>query len=1637
MSSVDDRIVNMKFNHSQFQKGVEESITSINALEDSLKLENVGESIDKISSKISIMGAASFAVVQRLTGGLLDGVGALYDKTIGQIFDGGKTRALNMELATTRLTGAGRDVDAVMASALKAVDGTAYGLDEAAVAASALSGAGVKAGDDLTMALRGIAGAAAMSGTGFSDISRIWTKVAGKGKLQGEELNQLQERGIDIVELLGKEYGKTAEEIYKMSSKGQISFEMLTNVANKNFSELAGMANETYTGSLDNLRSALSRIGQVYWTDKFERSIPLFNALREAINEVNKVLTPLIQVYGDFMAVKTDALIGFIKNIDFQPFINASETTARAIGLVMEKLDEFIVPIQEAYRAIFPSKTYAEGDTPIERFANSFLAFAERFKPSEKALKNVGDIFSGLFSIVSIVGKAISFVFGLFKRAKPDIGGPLELITSLLAVVGRFFTDINKGLEGTGRFAKFFQFLGRVISPVIDFIFTLSERFVSLAKSVITSETVMDGFSKVGDAIKASWNWIVSLFAGQNVNPFEGFSFGGIDFSSIADAFKKIDFGVIKDFLTLNWGSVTGGIGDPFGILAEGWDRFKTSVSGFFDGINFEGSSLDTFLTSVSGFFDRMDSKLVQGTLNLGLFATAMYFIRDTVNKFVGEESILKSLSTSLTGALDGLTGAFAGMQSALKAEALLKIAYSIGVMALALLGLALIPIERLVGSVGALLVVSGMLTLITTALMKTSNSLTKVNTLSLAGVIIALAGAIVMISGALAILSLVDSSKLSVAAGTLSLVIGALTLMLDRMAVLASSKGLGKKNLLTIAASILVLSVSLTALSGALWVMSKLSPETMLKGLTNMGAALIVIGAAFHMFPKGASFMAISAALLVVSFAMMNLTAALAGLSFLDQDGLTQGVAALGILLLAIGAVLAVFEGNSIGTLLAASAAIFVVSMAMGSLTASLALLSLLDPSKLEAGVIALSAMLLSMTLALKALNGADVLVAAAAILIISVALSSLTPVLLGLGALPMEHIGKGLLAIAGILGIVVAVGYLAKGALPGLIGLSAFFLSLGASVALIGAGINLMGAGILAIATALALLSTIDGEKLASNLLTLAGVFPQLGIAMAEGILSGLERLVAAQGRLLAIITAIIKILVDALVANTQVIVNAVVTILLALVDALNAVTEPIITWLGDLIRLLYVEFIKTVPYLFKALEVFFTEFFAFMETMVPLIVETGINILISLIRGFADGIPRIVDAVLDFIEAMAQAFIDSVFRLIEIGISILDAILDGIADSTDKIRESVTDFITEMVEQFKTFITDLKDLGLDILTWILEGFIDTVDEINEKAKWFVETLAEKIPENIGEMAEAATDLVVGILDAMSEALITQTPRIVDALARLGAALVYALKYAIKTALGDSGIGGWLSEQLIGELEPPEIPPIEARVAYKYEKQSKPLTTPSFVIPGNSADAEDAGKEVAKGLSLGMDSNVGLVEDSAKNLSTKSLESMRGGLQIQSPSKETKLIGNYFAQGYIQGIDSLVSSSEAAAANLGVRSVHALRDTLNDLSPVLNAGLEARPVITPILDLSEVRSGALQLSNLLFNAVAVGLATDVKRRERSRTQNDSAAAPTSVVHETTFNQYNNSPTPLSRKGIYRDTTLLLNTRLPVSPPD
>jgi tape measure domain-containing protein len=365
---VDERVVEMRFDNAQFEKNVSTSMSTLEKLKKSLNFDGASKSFenidraannvsfDKISSgvedlknRFSTMGIVGMRVIENMTDSMISFAKKGVNFVTNSIVQGGKKRAMNLENAHFQLQGLLKDeeaVQAVMKDVNDSVDGTAYSLDAAAKVASQYAATGMRAGDKMYSALRAVAGVAAMTNSEYEDMGRIFTTVAGNGRLMGDQLNQLAARGLNAAATLADYLDTSEAEVRDMVSKGLISFDLFAEAMDYAFGEHAKKANETFTGSLSNVKAALARIGALFISPLVEQNgalVKLFNTLREKINDIKSALIPVADFVTTAVTNITNKVSDFIAAINIKnPFEAIGETRA------ISKWDALIKKINDA-----------------------------------------------------------------------------------------------------------------------------------------------------------------------------------------------------------------------------------------------------------------------------------------------------------------------------------------------------------------------------------------------------------------------------------------------------------------------------------------------------------------------------------------------------------------------------------------------------------------------------------------------------------------------------------------------------------------------------------------------------------------------------------------------------------------------------------------------------------------------------------------------------------------------------------------------------------------------------------------------------------------------------------------------------------------------------------------------------------------------------------------------------------------------------------------------------------------------------------------------------------------------------------------------------------------------------------------
>jgi predicted nucleic acid-binding Zn-ribbon protein len=203
--------------------------------------------------------------------------------------------------------------------------------------------------------------------------------------------------------------------------------------------------------------------------------------------------------------------------------------------------------------------------------------------------------------------------------------------------------------------------------------------------------------------------------------------------------------------------------------------------------------------------------------------------------------------------------------------------------------------------------------------------------------------------------------------------------------------------------------------------------------------------------------------------------------------------------------------------------------------------------------------------------------------------------------------------------------------------------------------------------------------------------------------------------------------------------------------------------------------------------------------------------------------------------------------------------------------------------------------------------------------------------------------------------------------------------------------------------------------------------LATVSQTLATNAGNnLYKAGIQGAEGIVKGLQDKESDIRKEMAKIGRQMLAALKKSLGIKSPSEEFAEIGKSSMEGMAKGFTDSTKVVTDAVDSAAKDALTAMKQSMSGIADGVAAEIDPNPVITPILDLSQVRTQAQELSALtntvpITAAASYGHATSI-----------SASTPTTQADETnvsqaapsvTFEQNNYSPEALSDVEIYRQT--------------
>lgn len=1583
--TVDNRVVDMQFNNAQFESGIKDSMDSIERLKKGLNFDEstksfsnltsaanavsfagIADGVETIASRFTTLGIIGVTALQNITNSAINLGKTIIKKVLDPLMEGGKSRALNIEQAKFQFAGLGMDIEATMEDANYAVSGTAYSLDAAAKVASQLGASGMRAGEQMRTSLRAISGVAAMAGSSYEDIGNVFTKVAGQGRLMGDDLLRLSSRGINAAATIAKSLNLTESEVRDMVTKGKIDFAIFSDAMDQAFGEHATAANKTFTGSLSNMRAALSRIGEKVYTPLHQNLITPLNELRVVINEVNAALSPTLDSLATFMVGAGIKLSENLRNMgtgwdqfigkgihDSKLFQDTIISVAESHGIEARRfidnggsfveslklrwvnsaiLGEALEELTESTKGLTDEQITELGYTrdqidaleELNRQVKDGTVNLDEWSKKLQRQSATRNIVDGLVNSFKLLGQILAPLKNAFLEIFPPAS--LDQIYDITERFKKLTSTFKMGEETANNLKNTFKGFFAVIDIGVSFVKALGKGLVDLVKAFAPAGSGILGFTgNIGellvylrDVIKQSgiFNQVIGTIV-DVLKPVGG------AVSWLADLISKL-FSSLTNFKPANVAKFSDGfkplksMADMLNSAFEGLKNVLRGLSPLFDKVvESAGIAFSAIKDGLSSIFSG-DNKFLTYAAGGGAIAAIFATLKDlifNIKLFISDISLfdnVKRLFGNINGVLGNLSVTLRQYQETLRAKTLMEIAKAVALLAAAVLVLSTIDPTKLAASLGALTVMFADLMGAMALFQLLSNPAGLKGVFKATTIMIAMSAALLLLSFAVKTLSSVDYESLKNGLGATMMLILAITL-----ATKALSSAEGK--LLKGATGLVIFASAIVVLTSAVKKLGSLNLADLTKGLVGVGLTIGILKWFVTTTDMSSATIGSATGILVLSSAIVVLASAVRKFSELEPEKMIQGLLGLGTVL--VGLMEFLNRTGSSKMSISSAIGLTILAASMHIYAAAVSKFGEMDTASMIQGLLGMGAVLGILIVTLSKIDATSIMAKSAALLVISAAMIGLSKALDKMGGLSWEQLATALMAMAGSLVMLSWALDSMKGALSG----SAALLVAAAAI------------GVLAVS--LKVLSTIPLSGLIISLLAIGGALGLLGalapvMAPFVGVMLGIAGAVTLLGAAMLAAGAGFA-LFAAGIASLAVVGAAGAASLIAVVEGLLSLIPMALEKIGEGILAFSQIIIDGAPKLATAAYVLISSLVGALVATIPMVVEGVGQLLLGILEKIAEYSPKIAATGLQLVTDLLLAIAEKLPALVDAGILLMVAFIngmaDGIRDNSEVIFAAVKNLLSSIIEfaldalfEFGGVLFSFNPVmkeGMETLKLTIRETLapESMEEIGSDA---AQGIADGLTSKSGAINQAGKDVAEDGIDGMTAGA-SSAPK---AGSIFGEDFIAGLvdKKSEATKAGESVTAGAIdgvtsnSEgfQEIGEKYGLDFSSYLGKTDKKADDAGVTVSTAAEDgIKANAKEFENAGSDAGEGFTKGLSSWEGKARDAAIALGEKTLIALQSYFEIESPSKVTRdEVGRYVVEGIAEGITASTSAEEAA---------------------------------------------------------------------------------------------------------------------------
>ena len=260
----------------------------------------------------------------------------------------------------------------------------------------------------------------------------------------------------------------------------------------------------------------------------------------------------------------------------------------------------------------------------------------------------------------------------------------------------------------------------------------------------------------------------------------------------------------------------------------------------------------------------------------------------------------------------------------------------------------------------------------------------------------------------------------------------------------------------------------------------------------------------------------------------------------------------------------------------------------------------------------------------------------------------------------------------------------------------------------------------------------------------------------------------------------------LIQGLIQNLPLLVNAVLQLTTALLTSLMQMIPQVIPVVTEIVKTLANGLIENLPLILEATVTMIGELVKGIAENLPIIVNSALAIIQALVMGLLQALPELLAMLPELVQSLANGLLESIDMIISTGLTLFLALVDALPEIIEGILAVLPTIITSIVGGLLERLPDIIQAGIMLLTALVNALPEIIESIIAVIPDIITAIVDAVLLNLPLIIQAGFDLIVALVEKSDEIIDTIVKVVPEIIGALIASIVDNLPQIVEAGAG-----------------------------------------------------------------------------------------------------------------------------------------------------------------------------------------------------------------------------------------------------------